>query len=101
MKGKNTTEQAPTPEAAVKNEQGTAVETGQTGGAAQTETGAASASPPKGAAAELVTVKLRHTTIYPFYRRAGLVPAQKSRSYKVTAAQLAELEKDGWVVIEK
>jgi hypothetical protein len=54
-----------------------------------------------GAAAEPGAVKLRHTTIYPFYRRAGLVLAQKARSFTVTASQLAELEKDVWVEIER
>jgi len=46
-------------------------------------------------------VILRHKTEYPRYRRAGLVLTGKPETYEVTEEQLAELEKDKWVVIEK
>jgi hypothetical protein len=76
-------------------------EQGKTPETVEGKTGRASAAPPIGAKAETVAVKLRHKTNYPFYRRAGLALAQKAKSFKVTAAQLAELEADAWVVVEQ
>jgi hypothetical protein len=53
------------------------------------------------AEAQKEPVTLRHTTEYPFYRRAGLLLSQKPKTYEVTKAQLAVLEKDRWVEIIK
>jgi hypothetical protein len=50
---------------------------------------------------QTVTVTLRHKTEYPHYRRAGLVLKQTPGEFRVTAEQLAALEKDKWVAIVK
>jgi hypothetical protein len=47
----------------------------------------------------LTAVTLRHKTEYPLYRRAGLVLKQTPGEFRVTAEQLAALEKDKWVEI--
>jgi hypothetical protein len=54
-----------------------------------------------GAGEKKITVGLRHKTDYPLYRRAGLVLKQTRQTYEVSAAQLAALEKDIWVAVEK
>jgi hypothetical protein len=56
---------------------------------------------PPSVAGEKTLVRLRHRTEYSRYRRAGLVLAQVFTPYEVTESQLALLEKDLWIVIEK
>jgi hypothetical protein len=59
-----------------------------------------SEQPPENDAGK-IAVTLRHKTEYPQYRRAGIVLKQSPGEFRVTAEQLAVLEKDKWVEITK
>lgn len=50
---------------------------------------------------DLITVSVRHKTIYPVYRRAGLVLRGIAKEERVTAEQLETLKSDPWVEVKE
>jgi hypothetical protein len=76
-------------------------ETGVDQTGAEGKTNNANSSDSTKSEVELITVSVRHTTIYPVYRRAGLVLRGIAKEERVTAEQLETLKADPWVEVKE